>query len=161
MKHKPQVDLDKILLLLNTDFSKQFSILDITEAVFKDNYKKQNEIYQNMIYSLNTDYVESLLKFLDNEGLIQHNVNQTYTITAKGFVKYKTETFQQEIYNKRLNVRLQRGAWICSIIAVAVSISALISTTLFHPNKSSNCIYKIETISTPQKKEVNTNDRLK
>lgn len=161
MKKKPQEDLDKILQLLNTDFTKQFSILDITEAVFRDNYKKQNEIYQNMTYALNTDYVESLLKFLNNEGLIQHNVNQTYTITAKGFVKYKTETFQQEIYNKKLNIRLQRGAWICSVVAVVVSIVTLIYTIFFHPNKSLNYTYKTQTISTPQKKEVNTNDRLK
>lgn len=161
MKKKPQADLDKILELLTTDFTKQFSILDITEAVFKPRYIKHNEIYQKMTYALNTEYIESLLKFLNNEGLIQHNVNQTYTITAKGFVKYKTETFQQEIYNKRLNIRLQRGAWVCSIVAVFVSLITLISTTLFDTNKSLNYTYKNETISAPQEKEVNTNDKVK
>ena len=65
-------------------------VLIITEAVFKPRYIKHNEIYQRMTYALNTEYIESLLKFLNNEGLIQHNVNQTYTITAKGFVKLFT-----------------------------------------------------------------------
>ncbi|WCM42943.1 hypothetical protein MG290_04495 [Flavobacterium sp. CBA20B-1] len=151
MKHTLQADLDKILNLLITDFTKQFSILEITETVLKERYIKHNEIEQQMVYSLNTEYVESLLKFLSNEGLVYVNVNKLYCITAKGFVKFKTETFQQEIDNKRLNIILQRSAWICSIVAVVISAIAFTTTMLFRSNKSSNYIYKIETISIPQK----------
>ena len=67
-------------------------------------------------------YFLNTLSYLNNEGFITVDKNTNIGITASGFIKIKTKSFQMEIREKKINNILQRTAWIVTPLASLVAI---------------------------------------
>src|SRR5690554_1271426 len=154
MNANPQKFFDAILKLLSSDFNKAWTVRTITDHLMS---QEKTDAYSESIIRKQTETdVKNSLLFLSNDSLTSYNPCQEIAyITTKGFVKIKTEGFQKEIKNKRLNIRLQRGTWISSIIAVVLSTGSFITTQCSANDvytTSLNCSHNNETISVPQKR---------
>lgn len=153
MNKNPQEFFDKILELLSSDFNKKWTVDLITSHLISE--EKPDIFSEPMIREQTKTDVKNSLLFLSSESLVLYNPYlETVCITTKGFVKIKSEGFQKEIKNKRLNTKLQRVTWISSIIAVVLSTVSFITTQCSANGvytTSSNCNHSDETISVPQK----------
>jgi len=104
MNEKPQKYFDDILKFLSRDYNRQYAVYEIVDHLMSQNKIKNHE--KSMIREQTGTDVKNSLLFLSNDALVLYNPNfETVYITSKGFVKIKTEGFQKEIKNKRLNIR--------------------------------------------------------
>ena len=84
----------------------------------------------NYLFSKN-DYIKFGLEFLDGDGLVNYDSKSGLAhITPKGFSKIKNDTFSDEIFNKKVNLWLQRATWFCSICALFISAYSLWSKNI-------------------------------
>lgn len=122
MHKNPSKFLDVILKHLANDFNKSKNLNDLTILIFSKEIQKHHSITQGFIAEqYETDILNALL-FLKNEKLVESNNNYDFYITTKGFIKYKTENFTQEIRNKTVNLWLQRLTWVCAFFALLISV---------------------------------------
>ena len=122
MHNKPSKFLDTILKHLASDFNSSKNLKELTQSIFSKEIQKHPIISQGILKEqYETDVLNALL-FLKNEKHVESSNNYDFYITTKGFIKFKTENFTQEIRNKVVNLWLQRLTWVCAFFALIISI---------------------------------------
>lgn len=128
MYNNPSKFFDTILAFLASDYNRIFTIEEVKNYVYKKQIDKTNKLKDFILSSdehFETNTINAVM-FLNREGLVTYNGKEKQVfINTKGFVKHKTENFTQEIRNKTINLWLQRGTWLCSIVALFVSAYAI------------------------------------
>lgn len=137
MDKNPANFFDKILTFLSSDYNRSFTIDEIVNDVYKEEIV-QNSKSSSGLKGLTADThyksnVINAIMFLKSQGLVAYDEQkETAFINTKGFIKIKTEGFVKEIRNKKVNLWLQRGTWVASIIALSLSVY-----TIFFNSKNS------------------------
>lgn len=143
MDKNPAKFFDKILSVLSTDYNKSFSIEEIISKVYekelKQNGKKGIEGFFNDIH-YETNVINALM-FLKSQGLVAFDeIEKISFINTSGFVKIKTEGFQNEIRNKNINLWLQRLTWFVAILTFILTLFIQCPKNI-EPTNASNCNY--------------------
>jgi hypothetical protein len=152
MDNNPSKFFDKILSFLASDYNKIFTIEEVKNFIYKKQIVKISKSKDFFMFSdknFETNTINAVM-FLNREGLVAYNEKEKQVfINSKGFVKYKTENFTQEIRNKSINLWLQRGTWLCSILALFFSFySAFLKSESF-PTIVLDCNHTPSTTATP------------
>jgi hypothetical protein len=127
MVSNPAKFLDKILTILSSHFNNFFDVEYLGKVIYK--YPKSEIKNGKIVFNMPlTDEhkinIINYLMFLNSEGLVTFDEKKEIAfINTKGFIKIKTESFVQEIRNKKINILLQRFAWVAAILAFIVTAS--------------------------------------
>lgn len=133
MKHynNPAELFDEILKTLTKDYNEPVSLNDLGKVVYKYPKsgvdKKGNLTMEVPLTKRQHSELLNVLSFLYNEKLIAFDKQkETAGITASGFIKIKTKSFQDEIEEKRINNCLQRIAWIVTPLAAIITVFVMV-----------------------------------
>jgi hypothetical protein len=124
---KPTELLDKILKTLCNNYNKKIHYQYLGKIVYsypKSGIDKNGKLtFEIPLETEHDSELLNVLSYLYNEGLITVDKNYNVGITASGFIKIKTKSFQSEIREKRVNNCLQRIAWIVTpLVAIIATI---------------------------------------
>ena len=126
MDKNPAKFFDSILKLLCSEYNKSFTIDEIVKVVYKKellNISKSKDLDSNFDDIHFKSNVTNAVMFLKQDGLVTYNSESKIVfINTKGFLSHRTETFTQQIDNKKFNLYLQRISWFCSFLALLVSL---------------------------------------
>ena len=118
--------LDKILNTLCKNYNQPIHYEHLGKIVYdyqKADVDKNGEVTFEIPLKPEHDSVFiNTLSYLNSEGLITTDKNYNISITASGFIKIKTKSFQSEIREKKVNNYLQRIAWIVTPLAALVTV---------------------------------------
>lgn len=128
--------LDSILTCFKDNINKTLTIDEIRDIIYskdlnKDLNGKNPSSNENLKLMTNyffdkKDYVKFGLEFLEKEFLVNYNIiEEKVSITPSGFSKITTDSFSNEISTKRTNLWLQRATWVCTILALFISVYSL------------------------------------
>ena len=116
MSDNPAKFFDEILKLLATDYNRFFSFEEIQENLFPEDFPSDDGeglVFEELILdNPNLSNIENALMFLNQQGLVGVNFETKQAlINTAGFVKIKTQGFEEEIKEKDTNLKLQRWTW--------------------------------------------------
>lgn len=122
----PAVLLDSILITLCKNYNQPVFYEDLGKIVY-DYPKAKTDKNGKLTFGipLKTEHDSELLNtlsYLNNEGFITVDKNINVGITASGFIKIKTKSFQMEIREKKINNILQRIAWIITPLSSLIAL---------------------------------------
>ncbi|WP_291103711.1 MULTISPECIES: hypothetical protein [unclassified Flavobacterium] len=137
MTNNPAKYFDDILTLLSSNYNKTFTFEEVAKHLYPMDFKDMDsgtspfkDFHKHLLFS---DLTNAFM-FLNKEGLLSYNLDkELIIINTAGFVKIKTKGFVKEINDVKLNMVLQRIAWI------ATPILALITVILTCLRITNNC----------------------
>lgn len=124
MINNPAKFFDDILKFLSSNYNKTVTFKEIHQHLFPDdfNYTDDDPLEELHFDNSNENIIRDALNFLYKEGLVAVNLeSDLYLINTAGFVKIKTQGFEGEIREKRLNIILQRFTWIVLPLAAIIT----------------------------------------
>lgn len=133
MTENPAKLFDDILKLLAKDYNKIYTFEEIQRNIFPEdfNFSPDEPVFESLVLeNPNAINIQDALMFLNKQGLVAVNfdVNECFINTA-GFIKIKTQGFQDEIEEKQTNLRLQRWTW--RVLPIAAILTATFAGLAF------------------------------
>lgn len=143
MKNNPAKYFDEILKFLSSDYNRVFTFEEVARKLYPRDFKDMESVkspFKDDHKKLLFIDLANALMFLNKEGLLYYDLeNKTVITSTAGFIKINTEGFSKEIKNKTVNLWLQRGTWVCSIVALFISFYSLSIKNSDESTNSANC----------------------